>query len=1012
MANNIKLGSAGVTTREIDLSGPVTTPLVGTPAGVIGTSNKGPAFVPTSVGNRTDFDAKFGKSDGTKFGVLAVYEWLRNAQSVTYLRVLGIGDGQKRSTSTKPGRVVSAGFIVGEQQPNDDSGILTSNPYANAGGVLGRTYMLGCFMSESAGSSIFSSASLQGQGSVTPSVTMAVPILRGVIMAPSGVIMRLSSSFTGSVAPTSTAVANSDHGTQGSLLGTVRLSSAKQEFVLLLNGHKGTDSAYPNVITASFDPTAPNYFANVLNRDPYSIQKAGHYLNSFWDIHPSLAAVTGTGLISSSYSAGLTGGLESAAFLLTGSLARDTGSATVPDYESFEDRFHHASSPWVISQRFGGVNKNLFKFVMLDAGAGTADKIKISIENISPSSDTRDPYGTFDVVIRDWEDTDNNPRVYEQYRGLSLNPSADRYIAKAIGDLSVYYDFDKTTTSQKLVVDGNYPNASNYVRVVLDDLVINGSIDATALPIGYRGPAHLVTSGTAPLAAPTGIGGLSDLLVLDALKRVVQPPVPYRVSLLEGEGTKALVNSSLYWGLQVEQVTSTTNPNGTSVKNDSVKCFTHYYPTFMTTYQNILESNIGQVDTSTLGVIDADRFDNNKFTLENVRVITGSNAVADPQKWTSAVYMRGGVIGTSETDKTRAVTISDFTQPNRKFLKFTMPLQGGFDGVNIFNREEANLTNTAVKQDMDDSNRGQSTGPTAGAYRKALDIMQERTDVDIQLLAIPGIRHSIVTDKAIDSVENRFDAMLIMDIDEYDTNGSVITGSVQVPSVINTATNFKSRALNTSFAAAYYPDVVITDPNTNTNVVVPPSVVVLGAFAQNDAVAYPWFAPAGFSRGALGTTLEAKVKLSKDNMDTLYDANVNPLVAFPGNTPASSASQGGVVVWGQRTLQSFASSLDRVNVRRLLIDLRRQVREIANSFIFEPNRESTLNRFQAAVEPRLARIQKQFGVERYKVQIDTTTTTQADVESNTIRGKIFVQPTRAIEFVSLDFVVSNAGTQI
>lgn len=1012
MASNVKLGSAGVTTREIDLSGPVAAQPIGVPAGIIGTALKGPAFVPVTVGLTSDFYAKFGKTDGKKFGPLAVVEWLRNAQAVTYLRVLGIGDGNKRSTSTKPGRVVNAGFTVGEQQPNDDSGILTSNPYANAGGVLGRTYMLGCFMSESAGSTIFSSASLQGPGSVTPSATMAVPILRGVLMAPSGVIMRLSSSFTGSVAPTSTAVANSDHNTQGSLLGTVKLSSAKQEFVLLLNGHKGTDASYPNVITASFDPTAPNYFANVLNRDPYSIQKAGHYLNSFWDIHPALAAVTGTGLISASYSAGLAGGNESAAFLLTGSLSRDTGSATVPDFESFEDRFRHASSPWIISQKFGGVNKNLFQFVMLDAGAGTADKMKISIENISPSTDTRDPYGTFDVVVRDWEDTDTNPRVLEQYRGLSLNPSADRYIAKAIGDLNVYYDFDKTTTSQKLVVDGNYPNVSNYIRVVLDDLVINGSIDATALPVGYRGPGHLVTSGSAPLAAPTAVGGMPDLLVLDALKRVVQPPIPYRVSLLEGEGAKALVNSSLYWGLQVEQVNSTTNPNGTSVKNDSVKCFTHYYPTFMTTYQNVLETNVGQVDTSTLGVVDADRFDNNKFSLENIRVVTGSNAVADPQKWTSAVYMRGGVIGATESDKTRAVTISDFTQPNRKFLKFTMPLQGGFDGVNIFNREEANLTNTAVKQDMDDSNRGQSTGPTAGAYRKALDIMRERTDVDIQLLAIPGIRHSIVTDKAIDSVENRFDAMLIMDIDEYDTNGSIITGSVQVPSVINTATNFKSRALNSSFAAAYYPDVVVTDPNTNSNVVVPPSVVVLGAFAQNDAVAYPWFAPAGFTRGALGTTLEAKVKLSKDNMDTLYDANVNPLVAFPGDAPTGTASQGGVVVWGQRTLQSFASSLDRVNVRRLLIDLRRQVRDIANSFIFEPNRESTLNRFQAAVEPRLARIQKQFGVERYKVQIDTTTTTQADVENNTIRGKIFVQPTRAIEFVSLDFVVTNAGTEI
>lgn len=1009
MASNVRLGSAGVTSREIDLSGPSSTVPTGVPAGIIGTSVKGPAFVPITVGNVSDFNAKFGRSDGAKFGPLAVYEWLRNAQSVTYLRVLGIGDGAKRDSSTKPGRVNKAGFVVGEQQPNDDSGILTSNPYANAGGMLGRAYMIGCFMSESAGSSIFSDAGLQGAGSVTPNVNSALPILRGVLMAPSGVIMRLSSSFTSSVAPTSVHVANSNDAASGSLLGTVNLASGKQEFVLLLNGHKGTDSAYPNVITASFDPTSPNYFANVFNRDPYSIQKAGHYLYAHWDIHPALAAVTGTVLVNAAYAAGSNSGRESAAFLLTGSLGRDEGSSTVPDYENFENRFSHAKSPWVISQKFGGQPKNLFRFVMLDAGAGISDDIKICIENIAPSADSRDPYGTFDVAIREWDDVDTNPRVIEQYRGLSLNPSSDRYIAKAIGDLHVYYDFDKTTSSQKLVVDGNYPNASNYVRVELDESVVNGEVDSTALPLGYRGPGHLVTSGSAPLATRTH----ADLAVATSLKRVVQPPVPYRLNILEGEGSKALVNTSLYWGLQTERVASVTNPNGTNVKDDSVKSYTKYFPDFMTSYQNVFEDGaVGEADTDANGVLDVDRFCRNKFSLENIKVVTGSNTYADPQKWSSAVYVRHGSISANDSDKTRAVTVSDFTQPNRKFLKFTMPLQGGFDGVNVFNREEANLTNVAVTHDMNDENRGLSSGPTAAAYRKALDIMKERSDVDVQLLAVPGIRHSIVTDKGIDAVENRFDALMILDIEEYDTNNSVITSSMQVASVTNTATNFKSRALNTSFGAAYYPDAIVTDPNTNTNVQVPPSVVVLGAFAKNDAVSYPWFAPAGFARGALDTTLEAKVKLSKDNMDTLYDANINPLVAFPGNTPASAAPQGGVVVWGQRTLQAFASSLDRVNVRRLLIDLRRQVREIANQFVFEPNRESTLNRFRAAVEPRLARVQKQFGIEKFKVQIDTTTTTQADVENNTIRGKVYIQPTRSIEFISLDFVVSNNANNL
>ncbi len=1008
---NVKLGSAGVTSREIDLSGPVEAQPIGTPAGVIGTSLKGPAFVPVTVGLISDYSAKFGKSDGRKFGPLAVAEWLRNAQSVTYLRVLGVGKGLKRETGTNAGRVDGAGFVAGEQLPNVDSGILQGNPHANANGALGRVHVFGCFMSESNGSSIFSSASLQGVGSVTPGVTSAVPILRGVLMAPSGVIVKMSSSFTASAAPASSIIANpTTDAMQGSLVGTVTLSSGKQEFVLLLNGHKGLDAAYPNVYTASFDPTAPNYFKNVLNRDPYKLQEAGHYLYAHWDIHPSLAVVTGTVLVNSGYSAGINGGLESAAFILTGSLGRDVGSSTIPNLENWEDRFSHAKSPWVLSQKFGGAPKKLFRFVMLDAGAGVSANVKISIENIAPSSDSQNPYGTFDVVVREWSDTDANPRALEQYRGLSLNPSADRYVAKAIGDMNVYYDFDKTLQSQKLVVDGNYPNKSNYVRVELDDLVINEEVDATALPIAFRGPAHLVTSGSAPLCGAATVDGLD---VPSALKRVVQPPVPYRLSLQEGEGVKALVNPSLYWGVQFEQVISVTNPNATSVKNDSLASYALYFPNFQTANQNVLEDDaIGEADTDANGVLDADRFCRNLFTLENIRVVTGSDTKADSQKWASAVYVRHGSITSNAGDKTRAVQIADFTQPNRKYLKYTLFMQGGFDGTNMLDRDEAALSNVAVTADMNDANRGQSQGATAAAYRKAIDIMSERTDVDIQLLAIPGIRHSIVTDKALESVERRFDAMYIMDIEEYDTNGSLVTGSVQVPSVLNTSLEFKDRALNNSFGAAYYPDVVVTDPTTKSNVLVPPSVVVLGAFALNDAKAYPWFAPAGFARGALATALETKVKLSKDNMDTLYDANVNPLVAFPGNSPAGTQAQGGVVVWGQRTLQAFASSLDRVNVRRLMIDLRRQVRDIALTFVFEPNRESTLARFQAAVEPRLSRVQKQFGLERYKVQIDTSTTTQADVENNTVRGKIWVQPTRAIEYVALDFVVTNAGSEI
>ena len=147
--------------------------------------------------------------------------------------------------------------------------------------------------------------------------------------------------------------------------------------------------------------------------------------------------------------------------------------------------------------------------------------------------------------------------------------------------------------------------------------------------------------------------------------------------------------------------------------------------------------------------------------------------------------------------------------------------------------------------------------------------------------------------------------------------------------VANTVSAHLDRALDTSFAAAYFPDVVVTDPATGQNVQAPPTVAVLGAFGLNDRLAHPWFAPAGFTRGALDRVLETKVRLNRPNLDELYEADINPLVAFPG--------QNGPIVFGQKTLLAAASALDRVNVRRLLIDVRRKVKAVANTLLFEPN---------------------------------------------------------------------------
>jgi hypothetical protein len=993
--------SAGVTTREIDLTGPTSIEPVGIPAGIVGTSLKGPAFVPITLPTMNDFVVKFGApTDTFSFAPLAVNEWLRNAQAVTFLRVLGIGDGAQRvSSGLNKGKVNSAGFVVGAQQPQATlSGNLGTNTYATNGGPLGRTYFLGCFMSQSSASTVFTDAGLAAQGT---------PIIRGVIMAASGVVLTLSSSVnTTSTAPSLTAAATAAN-IKGAMTGAINLSSGKQEFVMLLNGFKGSDSSYPSsVITASFDVSAPNYFGRIFNKDPLKLENAGYVLYTQYDIHPAIAVPTGSGIISSSLGAGVTGNnsRERIAFLLTGSQSQNSGTLTAPNFEGFEDRFQTARTPWITSQKFGGKPVNLFQIFALGDGAEPNAKIKVSIENIQPSNSDTTQFGTFDLIVRDLGDNDNNKVVLEQWRGLSLDVTNPRFIGNIIGDTHVFYNFDASTGKQKLTTTGQYPVRSRYIRVAISDDIINGETPETALPLGNRGYPHLVTSGTSPMPSYTDSLGFTSS---NPFNKLVQPPVPFRLNMTRGTSPTQTVDKALYWGVQFERQESASEPNSSYVPNPTIPSFAKYFPNYHTEWQNPLVSgNEGTPDTAADGILDADRFNNNAFSLENIQVVyNATSGLADVTQLDSWSYVRAGGITTNSTARTRALAVTDLSDPSvRSVAKFTVFFQGGFDGVRIFNVDTADLTNEAIVEEMNYSSRGFSAGPTVTAYNTALTLMHDTSEVDIQLLALPGIRHRFVTDTALRITEDRFDAMLIFDIEERDVNNDLVVDPSQKISVNFTANDFSGRGINSSFGAAYFPDVTLRDTFNRQVVRVPPSVAVLGAFSKNDAVAFPWFAPAGFARGSLETTNDPIVRLSKANMDALYSVNINPIVSFAGST--------GPVVWGQKTVLARQSSLDRVNVRRLLITLRREVRRVANRILFEQNKDTTLARFSQLVNPIFKRVQDQQGIDNFKVVIDTTTTTQADIENKIIRGKIFLVPTKTLEFLSIDFVLTNRGNFI
>jgi len=979
------MGSAKVSISVIDQSQPVAASSTSIPAGVIGTADFGPAYVPVNFSvYQGQFTEIFGTAaGGAHLGPIAVNEWLKGADNVTYVRILGIGDGKRRSSST--GQVTNAGFVAGEQQVQS-SGLIGTNQYATlVGGATGRTYFLGTFMSESAGSTIFSSAGYQVSGE-----NKAIPIVRGIILAASGVSLTLSGNYNSSNAPSSTSTAPN-----GGITGSVSISDSK--FTILLNGFIENDK-YTKSITSSFDFDADNHVSNILNRDLDKLEQAGHCLYSWYSVPTTLAAITGSGIFTAPTTKGdIT--KHDTAFITTGSLARDTSNASVPNFENFRERYTTPKTPFIVSQGFGGSKYPLFRFHTLDDGAVANSAYRIAVSNITPSSDDNYDFGTFSISVYDISPTianlssrlESESKALATFSGLTLDPSSPKYIASAIGDQHTYFDFDRAESSQKIVIEGDYPVTNNYIRVELSSDLIAGNVPDNALPMGFRGYGSLNTSGSVTSLPSTNsevVSGQSD-----AIARARIPPVPYKTTVTQGGNLEEYIT----WGTHLETQTL-DNPNA-GVFDESIYNFSTFFPSFHPTNANFLVENSTTADT----------FANNLFTLENVKVYTASSTYADPDLWNSASYIRQGNITADAATKTRAFSVADLENNSAssaiKYAKFSLLTQGGFDGVNIFNADKRNLENDVVRREIVDSTNqgGATSGPTVVAYKKAIDIMGSKADTDIQILTIPGIRHPTISNYALSAIENRFDAMYIMDIEEYNQYNVVITGSDSA-NIGYTATAFDARSLNSSFGAAYFPDVTILDPDDGiSQISVPPSVAVLGAYASNDSIGSPWTAPAGTTRGTLGSVIDVNITLEETNLDTLYDVNINPIAKFASIGP---------VVWGQKTLLRRSSALDRVNVRRLLIYLRRKVRLVANKLLFEPNTKATLDKFNSLVAPILTDVKNRGGVERYKVQIDTTTTTQADIENNTIRGKIFIQPTKAAEFISIDFVVAGRTTSL
>ena len=321
------------------------------------------------------------------------------------------------------------------------------------------------------------------------------------------------------------------------------------------------------------------------------------------------------------------------------------------------------------------------------------------------------------------------------------------------------------------------------------------------------------------------------------------------------------------------------------------------------------------------------------------------------------------------------------------YRKFSVAFQGGFDGLNP--ARDINMGGDIVATNSQGFNLSTSVSAGSVSYKKALDAISNPDQFDFNLLVLPGViyeLHSYVATYALTLCEDRGDAFYIMD-------------TTQLTATLATATA-KAAEIDSNYAATYYPWLRVVDTNTNKLIWVPPSVILPEIYAYNDNVAAEWFAPAGLNRGGIASAVGVKVRLPQASRDTLYEGKVNPIAQFPGQ---------GICVWGQKTLQRRSSALDRVNVRRLLIAVKKYIASSARYLVFEQNVEATRNRFLNIVNPYLASVQERSGLYAFRVVMDDTNNTPDVIDRNILYGQLYLQPTRTAEFIILDFNVLPTG---
>jgi hypothetical protein len=927
MASQKIFVSPGVFTSEKDLT--FVSQQVGvTTLGLAGETLKGPAFEPIFITNYDEFLTIFGGLNPAKFAnnkpkyelpYIAKF-YLSQSNQLFVSRVLGL-----------TGYDAGDGWAIVSRANYDPSTITTASTTTFTADYTGSTFY---YNFTDANAQYLYNLGLYPNGATL--TTADVPGVTSVY--PQGIVFdrTVGTTFTG----VSVNITVTTGGTNGSISGTVTTYTASaytayEGLTLALLRSRGTYvsdvlnwstdqsvngliggltsaltnplaqfalSAYSvglsglSVYDVSLNRTSRNYITGVLGEDCQD-KTSKVYVE---EIYPNMLQ----DLIDNNYILGLKDEL-----------------VYISNIENYQQQYQTPETPWVVSELRGNQVFKLFKFISISDGTAANTEIKISIQNIDPDGKE------FDVVVRQFQDTDARPSILETYAKCTMEPSSNNFVARRIG-----------------TADGEYTLNSRFIMVVMND-----NAPADAFPAGFEG---------------------------------------YRVRD--------------YVGSTVSSATPVS-----------------YLPPIMD-YKTAYDPQNERIRRVYLGISDTVGIDSDMFQWKG-------KTMSDTY-WTATTkgfHMDSGatIAGNFEVGQFAFQSILDIEgtlYESSSARKFTFAPYWGFDGWDCHRTSRTNTDRYRIGKTGFSTGLAQGQfqqlGPQDGtsdlyAYWNNIKIFANPEAVNINVFATPGIDWSpslslgnnYLVQETIDMIEEqRADSVYIVTSPEnveYDTTDDTVGfgfNSVFINDAESLIDLLDAADIDSNYTATYWPWIQERDDENNVNVWLPPTLEVCRNIALTDNVAFPWYAVAGYTRG-LTNALQARIKLTEDDRDVLYEGRVNPMATF---------SDVGVVIWGNKNLQVKDSVLDRLNIRRLLLQARKLITAVGVRLLFEQNDQIVRNQFLNLVNPILDNIRKERGLADFRVQLSND---PEEIDRNEMRGKIFLKPIPSLEYIIIEFNVTPTG---